>query len=74
MAQLGSYTDKVDRWQNSDQILRWTATGLLDCEPRLRRIKGYGYLRVLRYKLQEIVAARMNTPSTPAARDLVRTH
>ena len=71
MAQLGSYTDKVDRWRNSDQILRWTATGLLDCEPRLRRIKGYGYLKVLRYKLQEIVAARLTKGPKPAVHDLV---
>ena len=35
MSQLGSYTDKVDRWHNSHQILRWTGLGLMDIEPRL---------------------------------------
>ena len=59
MSQLGSYTDKVDRWHNSDQILRWTSMGLMDIEPRLQRINGYGYLKVLRYKLQEIVRQRL---------------
>ena len=36
MSQMGQYTDKVDRWHNSDQILRWTAASLMDLEPRLR--------------------------------------
>lgn len=59
MSQLGSYTDKVDRWQNGKHILRWTATGLMDIEPRLQRINGFGYLRVLRYQLQEVIGQRL---------------
>ena len=59
MSLLGSYTDKVDRWQNSYQILRWTGMGLLDIEPRLQRIHGHGYLKVLRFKLQEMIEQRM---------------
>ena len=55
---MGAYTDKVDRWRNSSQILRWTATGLLDIEPRMHRISGYQFLKVLRYKLSKIVATR----------------
>ncbi len=57
-SQLGSYTDKVDRWRNSDQILRWTATGLMDLEPRMHRISGQQFLKVLRYKLSTLVATR----------------
>ena len=60
MSQMGSYTDKVDRWRNSNQILRWTATGLMDIEPRLRKIKGFRYLKVLRFKLQEKVNERLS--------------
>jgi transposase-like protein len=59
MAQLGQYTDKVDRWHNSNQILRWTATGLLDIEPRLNKIQGARYLPILKYKLKEIVRERL---------------
>jgi len=55
MSQLGSYTDKVDRWQNSNQILRWTAAGCMDIEPRLYRIKGYIYLKVLRLKMRQMI-------------------
>ncbi len=59
MSQLGGYTDKVDRWHNSNQILRWTGMALMDIEPRLHRIYGFGYLKVLRFKLQEIVTQRL---------------
>lgn len=55
MSQLGQYTDKVDRWQNSNQILRWTAAGLMDIEPRLYKIRGHNYLKVLRLKMRQII-------------------
>lgn len=58
MSQLGQYTDKVDRWHNSNQILRWSAAGLMDIEPRLYKIRGHRYLNVLRFKLKEIVQER----------------
>ena len=57
MSQLGSYTDKVDRWQNSNQILRWAAAGAVDIEPRLYKIKGYNYLKVLRLKIQQMIGS-----------------
>jgi putative transposase len=49
---LGSRTDKVDRWKNSNQRQRWVAAALLDIEPGLRRIKGFLHLPALRYALQ----------------------
>ena len=63
MSQMGQYTDKVDRWHNSDQILRWTATSLMDVEPRLNKIRGHRYLSVLRLKLREIVRQRLQKES-----------
>jgi transposase-like protein len=71
MSQMGAYTDKVDRWHNSDQILRWTGTGLMDIEPRLRKFRGYRYLNVLRLKLREIVAVRTKKKTTAAVPDMV---
>ena len=71
MSQMGQYTDKVDRWHNSNQILRWTATGLLDIEPRLNKIQGAIYLPVLRYTLKEIVQKRLEPPPSAAPRELV---
>lgn len=71
MAQMGSYTDKVDRWHNSDQILRWTATACMDIEPRLNRIRGHRYLNVLRNKLLEIIGGHSEEKSSVAVREVV---
>lgn len=42
---------KVSYWKNSNQKQRWFGTALLDAEPRLRRIKGYRHLNLLREKI-----------------------
>jgi len=61
MAQLGQYTDKVDRWRNGRHIQEWTASGLLRIEPRLRKIMGWKSLPTLREKLR----LELNLPKTP---------
>ena len=43
---------KVARWRTSDQKQRWLAAALLDIEPRLRRIKGFRALPLLRAALE----------------------
>jgi putative transposase len=43
---------KVDHWRSSDQKQRWLAAALLDIEPRLRRIKGFRALPLLRVALE----------------------
>jgi putative transposase len=43
---------KVDRWRTSDQKQRWLAAALLDLEPRLRRLKGFRALPLLRAALE----------------------
>lgn len=45
-------TGKVTSWRTSDQKHRWLAGALLDIEPRLRRIRGYRSLPLLRSALQ----------------------
>ena len=52
-AMVAQRTRNVKRWNNSDQRYRWLAAALLDIEPRLRRIKGYRFLPVLRLALQK---------------------
>ena len=66
MSQLGSYTDKVDRWHNGYQILRWTGMGLMDIEPRLQKIQGYRYLKVLRLNIQGIIEERLKKETKSA--------
>lgn len=46
--QLGIYTDRVSRWQNSNQRQRWIAAALLEIEPSLNKVNGYKYLKELR--------------------------
>ena len=43
---------KVDHWRTSDQKQRWLAAALLDIEPRLRRVKGFRALPLLREALR----------------------
>ena len=47
-ARVESRTAKVDHWKNSEQKQRWLATSLLDLELRLRRIRNYRALPLLR--------------------------
>ena len=48
----GDLTRKVKRWTHSPQRHRWVAAALLDIEPRLRRVKGYKHLPLLRQALK----------------------
>ena len=50
-ARVESRIGKVDHWRNSEQKQRWLATALLDLEPRLRRIKNFRALPLLREAL-----------------------
>ena len=54
-ARVESRTAKVDHWRNSEQKQRWLATALLDLEPRLRRIRNYRALPLLREALRRPV-------------------
>jgi putative transposase len=45
---LATKTDRVDRWQNSNQRQRWVATAMLEIEPGLRKVRGHDSLGELR--------------------------
>jgi transposase-like protein len=57
-ARVESRTAKVDHWRNSEQKQRWLATALLDLEPRLRRIRNYRALPLLREALRRQLEAK----------------
>ena len=67
MSQLGQYTDKVDRWRGGSHIQRWAAAGLLALEPRLQKMRGYRYLKLLRVKLQEEITKRQKIQALGSA-------
>ncbi len=58
---------KVDRWRSSDQKQRWLAAALLDIEPRLRRIKGFRALPLLRQALLAEIHGETGATSIQAA-------
>ncbi len=58
MSQLAQYTDKVDRWRNSYQLIRWTGSALIEIEPCLKKISKPNYLKVLRFKMQKEIKIR----------------
>jgi len=62
LSQVARRTGKVCRWRNSDQKQRWVASALLDIEPKLRRIRGYRHLPLLRAALQREI--RGESPAT----------
>lgn len=53
--QLGVHTDRVDRWQNSNQRQRWMATALMEIEPRLHKVRGHRHLEKLREEMKALV-------------------
>ena len=57
--QLAIHTDRVDRWQNSNQRQRWVATAMLSFEPRLRTVKGFKFLRELREVMKNEVTIKI---------------
>lgn len=48
----------VKRWREGDQLVRWTATGLLEAEKKFRRIKGYQEILLLKERLNPRVFSR----------------
>jgi putative transposase len=61
--QLAIHTDRVDRWQNSNQRQRWVATSLLEIEPRLRTVKGHKFMNELRSAMKTLIANRKQQKS-----------
>lgn len=60
-ARVESRVAKVDHWRNSEQKQRWLATALLDLEPRLRRIKNFRALPLLREALKRQIDGARTT-------------
>lgn len=59
--QLGTHTDRVDRWQNSNQRQRWVATAMMEIEPRLRTVKGHKFLKELRISMKKLNQKEIQT-------------
>ena len=49
---IQGYTQRIRYWKNSSQKQRWVAAALLEIEPKLRRVKGFRYLKMLRQNMK----------------------
>lgn len=58
MSQVEDRCGKIDCWKNAAQKHRWLAAALWDIEPRLKKVKGYKNLMLLRQKIQEELGLR----------------
>jgi transposase-like protein len=53
MSLIEAYTAKVDYWKNSSQKHRWVASAVIEIEPRLRKVRGYRWLPMLREEIRQ---------------------
>jgi transposase-like protein len=60
-------TRRVCYWKNSDQRQRWLAAVLLNVEPKLRKIKGYQHLPMLRSAMRRLNDKKQETNLLKAA-------
>ncbi|MEW6655067.1 MAG: transposase, partial [Bacteroidota bacterium] len=51
-SQLAKYIKKVKRWTNSDMKSRWVAVALIEIENKMKRVKNYKKLHLLRTALK----------------------
>lgn len=58
LAQIEQYTQRVDRWRGGSHIQRWVAAGLLEIEPRLKRVYGWRHFPYLREKIKKELEQR----------------
>lgn len=49
---VGRTCKRISNWKNSSQKHRWMATCLLDIETRMRRVRGYKHLSLLRERIK----------------------
>lgn len=66
-SQLGRYINKVKYWKNSDQIFRWVACGLIEAERRMKKIKNFRILNLLREKIMQTLKIKITKSYTNAA-------
>jgi transposase-like protein len=64
---LAKYLSKVKYWRNSDQIFRWMACALIEIERRMKKIKNYKSLKVLREKIMSALKIKITKNHLRAA-------
>ena len=56
----------VKRWRGGSMVVRWAVTGILEAEPRFRRVRGYRDLDSLESGLSKIISLEVDTLAVSA--------
>ena len=56
----------VKRWRGGSMVVRWAVTGILEAEPRFRRVRGYRDLDSLESGLSKIISEEVDTLAVSA--------
>ena len=64
---LARFINKVKYWKNSDQIFRWVACGLMEAERRMKKIRNYKSLHLLRERIMETLKIKTTKSYIKAA-------
>ncbi|MDQ3019187.1 MAG: transposase [Bacteroidota bacterium] len=64
---LARFINKVKYWKNSDQIFRWVGCGLIEAEGRMKKIRNFKSLYVLREKIMQTLKIKATKSYTRAA-------
>jgi transposase-like protein len=64
---LGRFVNKVKNWKTSDQIFRWVACGLIEAERRMKKIRNFKSLKLLREKIMQTLKIKTIKTYTKAA-------
>jgi len=51
---IRNITRRVKRWRNSDMVIRWVCTGIIESERNFRRINGHKHLNLLLSNIETI--------------------
>lgn len=58
-SQIEKYLRNVKYWKTSEQRYRWVGSALLEIERRMRRVKNYKKLHLMKHKLKEEVQKQL---------------
>lgn len=64
---LARFINKVKYWKNSDQIFRWVACGLMEAERRMKKIRNFKSLYLLREKIMQTLKIKTTKSYVNAA-------
>ncbi len=63
---IKNITRRVKRWRNSDMVIRWVCTGIIESERNFKKINGHVYLDALLKEIEALEEKVLDTKSGAA--------